>query len=118
MQNGDGIFLVVVLAAIVSNGASWWFLITSKLSAETTRGILTIGGVVANSAAALYPVLFAFWEPVQTHMGTNTMLPTVLALCIFSFLAGFFAQGSLQAMMFLSSISTAAFWLMVPHGVL
>jgi hypothetical protein len=91
MQNGDAIFLVV-LAAIGLRGV----LTRAKPSVETTQRVLTIGGVMAKSASALFPVLFAFREPLRTPMGV----------------------GSLQAMMFLCSITTAAFWLIVPHRVL
>ena len=121
----DAIFLLILVCAIASIGVAWWRFRKVRRSLATAQTKKTLVGLLANTVAFVLPFAYAFLSLVSLstlHQALPVQWDYILVscwvLCLVSLVMGLIGPKQVRLPLLLGSLTVAAFWTMVPVGIL
>jgi magnesium-transporting ATPase (P-type) len=118
----DTIFVLVFICAIAFHAVAWWRFRKIRSSLTSGQKQKAIVGLLANLIALVLPFVYAFSSILTVSLQLDIRWDYVLigcwVLCALSLLLSLLGPKQVRLPLLLGSLAVAAFWTMVPVGVL
>jgi len=118
----DVLFVLVFVSAIAFNVAAWWRFRKTKPSLTSEQKKKTLVGLLANLLAFVFPFVYAFSSiftlSLQRAIRWDYILVGCWILCALALVLSVLGPRQVRLPLLIGSLSVAAFWTMVPLGVL
>jgi hypothetical protein len=118
----DILFVLVFISAVVFNVAAWWRFRKARPTLTSEQKKKTLVGLLANLAAFVFPLVYAFSSIftlfLQRAVRWDYVLIGCWVLCVLSLVLGALGPRQVRLPLMVGSLAVAAFWTMVPLGVL
>jgi hypothetical protein len=118
----DVLFVLVFIFAVSFNVIAWWRFRKTRSSFTSKQRKKTLVGLLANLAAFVFPLVYAFSSIVTLFLQRAIRWDYVLlgcwVLCALSLVLGAIGPRQVRLPLMVGSLAVAAFWTMVPLGVL
>ena len=118
----DVIFVLMFICAIAFNAVGWWRFRKARPSLIPGQKEKTLLGLLANVIAFFFPLVYTF-SPIftlslQRAIRWDYVLVGCWVLCALSLVLSLVGLRQVRLPLLLGSLAVAAFWTMVPLGVL
>jgi hypothetical protein len=114
----DAIFVLVFLCAIVFHPVAWWRFRKARSSLTSGQKQKAIVGLLANFVALVLPFVYGFSLSLQLAIRWGHVLIGCWVLCSLSLVLSLLGPKQVRLPLLLGNVSVAAFWTMVPIGIL
>jgi|SRR4029077_12565496 len=118
----DILFVLVFVSAIALNVVAWWRFRKTRPSLTSEQKKNTLVGLLANLVAFVFPLVYGFSSIftlfLQRAVRWDYVLISCWVLCALSLVLGALGPRQVRLPLMVGSLAVAAFWTMVPLGVL